>query len=225
METVGENHRSQYRSEVKVSHQVSRPADSWYKSQQTQTQNMARQIRRQNSRPVQVITHQWPAMDQFGLSNQQQKSFRPCFGLGMASDSYNRFYQPQLTFNPGFQRFFESIKTFGPHQSAYPISDSSSPHDNPNERKQLQTKSSQKQQQKEEQYKVDLPSDQVSETSSIRSSASAYWPPELKFPSDKTEHNNTNSWKFHKPVMKLRRKQAPIRNQHYQAHQQTPVGT
>lgn len=198
-ETVGANHRSKFHSEVRVSHQTSRPMNG----QQGLQANMG-QLQpsgRQNSQPVNVTTHQWPS-NQFpgfepklhftGPDNMFQK-FPGQFPGFRHEEPIQRFFRPELNphppiQNPGFQRFFESINSFGPH--AHNPFEPLKHRDRP-----LAVTSP----------KVETPSDNDSETSSIRSSASAYWPPELRFPTN-IEDDGTESWKFHKPMMKLRRK-------------------
>ena len=200
-ETVGANHRSKFHSEVRVSHQTSRPMNGQHGASPT----IAGQVQpfgRQNSQPVNVTTHQWPTAQfpEFGPklhftgSENMFPKFPNHFPGFPNHEPMQRFFRPELNpypqiQNPGFQRFFESINSFGPNAQ------------NP-----FEPLKSRDGQLAVTSPKVETPaSDNDSETSSIRSSASAYWPPELRFPTN-IEEDGADSWKFHKPMMKLRRK-------------------
>lgn len=203
-ESVGKNHRSKFHSEVRVSHQISRPANGHqpqgFPVSGSQPDNSMGLITRQNSQPVNVTTHQWPS----ALSNMGPKvhfngpehmfRFPNHFGRFPTDEPMQRFFKPELNphnpqiVNPGFQRFFESINNFGP-QAQNPFE--------PLKHKEGQLSVTSPQ--------VESPSDNESEASSIRSSASAYWPAELRFPTN-TDQEEFETKSRHKPGMKLRRK-------------------
>jgi len=191
-ETVGPNHRSQFHSETRVSHSTSQPNN-------LSNNQSANHIGPQNSQPVKVIDHQWPGISfQPNMPQMMQSPLK--FPNPVMYGNIQRFYQPEMMvpppLNPGFQRFFESIGKFGPSPDPpTPI------HEKPALAIEDRTPIS---------PTVDFPRDDVSEASSIRSSASAYWPPELKFP-HMTEETQ-NDWQFHKPQFKVMRKpvNAPI---------------
>lgn len=233
-ETVGANHRSRFHSEVRVSHQVSHPTGNAGGPMGFPTDgNLGNQSRfgRQNSRPVKVTTHQWPAITQFNQEplqsapshnmprmhfSEEMKFPSHGFGMGPGQPGVQRFFAPPLNphpeiIHPGFQRFFESIKNFGPHQSAHPLTDASNS-ESGEKRLAIEDSTSSKQ----VVPKIESSSDNLSESSSIRSSASAYWPPELKFSSAEGE----TPTKYGKPMMMLRRKSP---NDGHERHQQLRI--
>ncbi|XP_067930046.1 uncharacterized protein [Watersipora subatra] len=118
--------------------------------------------------------------------------------------------QAEMRFQPGFERFFTSISKFGP-DSGFPLSPNADVKDSSLQMVPLKTPtqfntlgSDNDSELKSPTQFNTLASDNDSDASSIRSSASAYWPPELKFPS-MGNHTNAASWKYSKPGMKLRR--------------------
>lgn len=201
---MGANHRSKFHSEVRVSHQTSQPANSQAlvgfpgKGGQLQHQPLGRL----NSRPVKVTTHQLP---DFNLRSQFDGPGN-MFKFPVTGDPIQKFFTPNLNprtqvQNPGFQRFFESINNFGP-QAQNPF-ETLTHNDG-----QLSITSP----------AVESPSDNESEASSIRSSASAYWPAELRFPTN-LDDEDTGNLIPQKSGMKLRRKTSGRQPMGHNPHQ------
>lgn len=207
---------------MRVSHKTSLPANQ----QQTPTgfnqssAVVALQGRgRKNSRPVRVTNHQWPPGIDFRTQMPKLQMNNPNMNFNFHNnafpfpreDSMQRFYQPEydphsgINLHPGLRKFFDSIESYGPQNGVSPglkqLEDGKLSQADPNEAAIIIPS----QEESVLAPKVEYPSDNESVTSSIRSSASAYWPPELRFPTGKTD-DEVDSWKFHKPMMQLRRK-------------------
>ena len=149
--------------------------------------------------PVKMTTHlQWtpihPSKSGFNaLPNSHEINFNR---MQNDRDSQHRVGLEQ---NYGFKRFFESILTYGPNsnKNGDKLNQPDVVLDSINH----------------DQSKVTVKDADESDTeSSIKSSASAYWPPELKSQAchEEAEVEEVGSWKFHVPGMKLRRKQAGV---------------
>lgn len=110
------------------------------------------------------------------------------------NEPLQRFFPPQynpvehMAPNPEFNRFFKSSDHFEPQTNMSKIPHASNMVMNQNANC----------------------SENDSDTSSIRSSASAYWPPELKFMSGGDESDVVNR-RMQTPAMKLRKK-TPLSN-------------
>ena len=200
-ESVGANHHSKFHSEVRVSHETSHPTANPYFANQTQ-QSVVPHVHRKNSRPVRTTTHQWPPAEYF---HDPKLHFNTNFPGFESNKPLQRLFRPEydptadMRLKPGFERFFESINDFGPQSRLL---------NGQNTETGLAMFPTTTSQQIDNDGGADAISDKHSETSSIRSSASAYWPPELKFLSTGDE-SDAVSWKFRKPVMKLRRISPP----------------
>lgn len=96
--------------------------------------------------------------------------------------------------NPGFKRFFDSILRYGPNGSKTKIKDHSSKFDVLPNQPDIVLESL------AHEHGM-LRADDSDDGSSIRSSASAYWPPELKQQSNCDDFEETASWQFHTPTV------------------------
>lgn len=217
---VGANHRSRFHSEVRASHTISQPMTA---NTPTTTTSQQTSLHRKNSKPVRVTTHPWPAIDNFDHSPQwnfdgqnQRANFNLAdnFSAFRSNQPLQRLFKP--TNNPypvmnnssGLQQFFHSIDEFRPHtHTAGPLLK----HTEADPNKMFSLKPHR---QSVSAPHIESPSGDESESSSIRSSASAYWPPELKFNSNSQEEEN-KSWRFRKPLIQLRRISPPASSQRY----------
>lgn len=213
-ESVGANHRSQFHSEVRVSHKKSQPTTNHQLSNNpSQAMLPQEKLHRKNSKPVRVINHQWPPVEHFNdprlhFNMPNQMGFEGNLAKFPTDDPLQRFFKPEydptgdLRLNPGFDRFFRSVNDFGPQRQLSKMSDKDSRGaiTGSTATKALPGLGSSP--------PVEYSGENESDTSSIRSSASAYWPPELKFV---TEGNQIDavSWEGQKPAMKLRRISPP----------------
>lgn len=120
---------------------------------------------------------------------------RMSFSRHPANNSHNNWNGGMLDQNPGFRRFFDSILAFGPNGNQSNSKDAIKPNGSHNQPDIVL-----------ESLNPDHSSraDDSDSESSIRSSASAYWPPELKQQSNCDDFEEAASWKFHGPVGKNR---------------------